>query len=282
MNQLHYPSGIYVDGDDQTIYVADQYNHRIVEWRNDGTSVKIVAGFHGSGKRVDQLSYPTSVVVDKQHDCFLISDRGNQRIVRWPCQNGATGETIISSIDCIDLKLGKDGYLYVLDYTNQAVKRYATNGTNSVVVAGGNKAGTGLHQFDNPYSIYLDEDCSVYVSDRDNHRVMKWIKGAKQGIIVAGGHGPGNALTQLSSPQGINVDQRGTIYIADSGNDRVVRWCQGVRQGDVVVGGNERGERADQLKNPRGLTFDRQGNLYIVDNANHRLQKFNIETGSMV
>ncbi|CAF4853509.1 unnamed protein product, partial [Rotaria sp. Silwood2] len=32
INQLSNPWGLYVD-DDQTIYVADGWNHRIVEWK---------------------------------------------------------------------------------------------------------------------------------------------------------------------------------------------------------------------------------------------------------
>ncbi|CAF4960057.1 unnamed protein product, partial [Rotaria sp. Silwood1] len=43
INQLSYPWGLYVD-DDQTIYVADQSNHRIVEWKRGATSGQVVAG----------------------------------------------------------------------------------------------------------------------------------------------------------------------------------------------------------------------------------------------
>ncbi|CAF4276111.1 unnamed protein product, partial [Rotaria magnacalcarata] len=48
INQLSYPHGLYVD-DDQTVYVADQYNHRIVEWKSGATSGQVVAG--GNGQR---------------------------------------------------------------------------------------------------------------------------------------------------------------------------------------------------------------------------------------
>ncbi|CAF5126009.1 unnamed protein product, partial [Rotaria sp. Silwood1] len=46
-NQLNSPWGLYVD-DDQTIYVVDRWNHRIVEWKCDATNGKVVAG--GNGK----------------------------------------------------------------------------------------------------------------------------------------------------------------------------------------------------------------------------------------
>ncbi|CAF5162236.1 unnamed protein product, partial [Rotaria sp. Silwood1] len=42
-NQLNSPWGLYVY-DDQTIYVADCWNHRIVEWKSGATNGKVVAG----------------------------------------------------------------------------------------------------------------------------------------------------------------------------------------------------------------------------------------------
>ncbi|CAF4313720.1 unnamed protein product, partial [Rotaria magnacalcarata] len=43
INQLSNPCGLYVD-DDQTVYVADRDNHRIVEWKSGATSGQVVAG----------------------------------------------------------------------------------------------------------------------------------------------------------------------------------------------------------------------------------------------
>ncbi|CAF1676810.1 unnamed protein product, partial [Didymodactylos carnosus] len=49
INQLYYPLGFYVDDDDQTIYIADASNHRIVEWKWGATSGQVVAGGNGQG-----------------------------------------------------------------------------------------------------------------------------------------------------------------------------------------------------------------------------------------
>ncbi|CAF5114008.1 unnamed protein product, partial [Rotaria sp. Silwood1] len=86
-NQLNWPYGLYVD-DDQTIYVADCYNHRIVEWKSGATNGKVVAGRNGSGNGADQLNYPFDVIIDKESDSFIISDGANNRVVRWPRRNG--------------------------------------------------------------------------------------------------------------------------------------------------------------------------------------------------
>jgi sugar lactone lactonase YvrE len=270
---------VYVD-DDQTIYVADYGNHRIVTWKSGATTGQVVAGGNGQGNRNDQLHSPLGVIVDKQNDCLFISDYGNKRVVQWPRQNGTSGQTIISSVACCGLAMDNDGYLYVSDVNKHEVRRYQIGETNGTVVAGGNVAGNRLDQLNTPYFMCIDQDHSVYVSDIANHRVTKWVKDAKEGIVVAGGQGQGNGLTQLSYPRGVMVDQLGTLYVADQNNDRVMRWLKGAREGSVIVAGNGEGGQANKFNAPLGLSFDRQNNLYVVDYSNHRVQKFHIELNS--
>ena len=107
INQLSNPCGLYVD-DDQTIYVADWSNHRIVEWKSGATSGQVVAGGNGQGSGDHQLSYPQDVIVDKERDSLIICDYSNQRVVRWPRRNGTSGETIISNIDCCGFDNGRE------------------------------------------------------------------------------------------------------------------------------------------------------------------------------
>ncbi|CAF1515017.1 unnamed protein product, partial [Rotaria sp. Silwood1] len=277
INQLSYPLGLYGD-DDQTIYVADQSNHRIVEWKRGATSGQVVAGGNGQGSGDHQLNNPYDVIIDKERDSLIIWDTSNRRVVRWPRRNGTSGETIISNIDSAGLTMDENGSLYVNDYEKHEVRRYRRGESQGTVVAGGNGRGNRLDQLSCPQYVFVDRDHSVYVTEWDNHRVMKWMEGAKQGIVVAGGQGEGNDLTQLSSPLGVVVDQLGTVYVADEGNNRIMRWPKGTTQGSVIVGGNCSGEQSNQLHWPIGLSFDRHGNLYVVDNENHRVQKFDIRS----
>ncbi|CAF2989596.1 unnamed protein product, partial [Rotaria sp. Silwood2] len=274
-NQLHNPHGLYVD--DETIYVADQANHRIMEWKRGATNGQVIAGGNGQGNGAHQLSDPYDVIIDKQRDSLIICDYSNKRVARWPRPNGTSGETIITNIECFGLTMDEDGSLYVVDYEKHDVRRYRRGESQATVVAGRNRSGNRLYQLSYPHYVFVDRDQSVYVSDCWNHRVMKWVEGAKQGTVVVGGQGEGNGLTQLSYPRGIVVDQLGTVYVADSWNDRIMRWPKGCTQGSVIIGGNGGGGQSNQLNRPFGLSFDRHGNLYVVDWGNHRVQKFNIE-----
>ncbi|CAF3329729.1 unnamed protein product, partial [Rotaria socialis] len=257
-NQLHWPQGLFVD-DDQTVVIADYFNHRIMQWKNgDTTNGQVVAG---------------------ETDSLIICDRGNRRVVRWSRRSGtAQGEILIDNIACHGLAMDEQRYLYVSDIGKHEVRQYQLGEKNGILVAGGNGQGDGLNQLNVPTYLFIDRQQNVYVSDNNNHRVMKWNKCAKEGIVAAGGQGQGTALTQLSYPYGIFVDTLGTLYVADSWNHRVMRWTQGnKKQGTVIVGGNGGGAGANQFNGPNGLSFDRHGNLYVVDYGNNRVQRFSIE-----
>ena len=275
LNQLNMPCGIYVD-DDQTVFVVDESNHRIVAWRPNATSGQMVAGGNGEGSRADQLSHPSSMIVDKETDSLFICDCGNSRVVQWSRRKGTTsGETIIGNICIGALTMDDQRFLYISH--SDGVTRYRVGETIGTVVAGGNGVGNDLNQLNHPTYVTVDRDHSVYVSDWYNHRVMKWKKGAKEGIVVAGDRGEGYGLRQLHAPREVLVDSSGTAYVADYGNHRVTRWHEGAAEGNVIVGGHDRGGRANQFNQPLGLSFDQHGNLYVADCHNHRVQRFSIE-----
>ncbi|CAF4929554.1 unnamed protein product, partial [Rotaria sp. Silwood1] len=228
LNQLSYPYALYVY-DNQTLYIVDWNNHRIMEWKDGATNGQVVAGGNGRGNGTNQLNQPSDVIVDRETDTLIICDKENRRVVRWPRREGKSGQTIINDVNAY----GRG------------------NEINGIVVAGGNGRGDHYNQLNVPHYVFIDQDYSIYVSDCWNHRVMKWIKDAKEGIVVAGGHGEGNALKQLCSPRGVVVDQLGTVYVADSGNHRIMRWPKEAKEGSIVVGGNDEGHQANQLNYPR-------------------------------
>jgi len=278
LNQFNTPNGIYVDDQQQTIYVADCENHRIIKWKFSERNGEVVAGGNGKGNRIDQLNYPCNVILDKNKKSLIICDVGNQRVVRWSLENQNDRQILIENISCVGLMINNNGDLFVSDWQRGEVKKWSKDEKQGTIVAGGNGKGDKLNQLNRPGPIFVDRDDSIYVSDRDNHRVMKWLKGAKEGIIVAGGQGRGNSLKQLSYPHGLVVNEIGDVYVVDRWNHRIMCWPSGSKEGRAVVGGNGRGEGSNQLDNPRGLVFDRANNLYVADSENHQIQRFDIDT----
>ncbi|CAF4180095.1 unnamed protein product, partial [Adineta steineri] len=273
LNQLYSPEGIFIDND-KSIYIADSENDRIVKWKLNSNTGQIFADENGKKNQNNQLNSPANIIFDKENNSFIISDYGNERIIRYFGQNETNQQILISNISCLGLTMDKNGFIYVSDSQNNEVRRWKQGDEKGELVAGGNGKGNHLNQLNHPRNIFIDDDYSLSISDLENHRVMKWKKDAKEGIIVAGGNGKGNSLKQLSYPEGVIVDHLGQIYVADEDNDRVMRWCEGDEEGEIVVGGNGQGNQSNQLHGPLGLSFDNEENLYVVDRNNHRIQKF--------
>ncbi|CAF1363649.1 unnamed protein product [Adineta ricciae] len=82
LNQLNYPSYIFVD-EDLSVYVSDSKNDRVMKWEKDATEGMIVAGGNGRGNTEEQLNRPHGIVVDRLRNVY-VADRDNYRVVCWP------------------------------------------------------------------------------------------------------------------------------------------------------------------------------------------------------
>ncbi|CAF4211329.1 unnamed protein product, partial [Rotaria sordida] len=78
---------------------------------------QVVAGGNGQGNQLDQLNWPTDVLIDKETDSLIIGDWENRRVVRWSRRSGTTqGEILIDNIDSYGLAMDNQRYLYISDY----------------------------------------------------------------------------------------------------------------------------------------------------------------------
>ncbi|CAF4450941.1 unnamed protein product, partial [Adineta steineri] len=86
---------------------------------------------------MDQLNYPTDVIVDRQNHSIIIADYGNRRVIQWLNQNQ---QILIENIDCYGLAMDKHGFLYVSDLEINKVRgrRWKMGEYNEgVIVTGG-------------------------------------------------------------------------------------------------------------------------------------------------
>ncbi|CAF0937024.1 unnamed protein product [Adineta steineri] len=132
LTQLNYPTFIFVD-EDQTVYVSDRLNHRVMKWRKDAKEGIIVAGGNGQGKNINQLSHPRGVVVDDLGQVY-VADSQNHRIMRW-CEGKEEGEVVVDGngkgenqsnrFTCpTGLSFDDEGNIYVADYNNHRIQKF--------------------------------------------------------------------------------------------------------------------------------------------------------------
>ncbi|CAF1061696.1 unnamed protein product [Adineta steineri] len=131
LNQLNDPRFIFVD-EDQSIYVSDNNNHRVMRWRKDAREGMIVAGGNGQGENLNQLSYPAGVIVDDFGQTY-VADFANDRIMRW-CEGKEEGEVVVGESGVANksnqlycpcgLSFDEEGNLYVVDGANCRIEKF--------------------------------------------------------------------------------------------------------------------------------------------------------------
>ncbi|CAF0792394.1 unnamed protein product [Adineta steineri] len=92
LNQLNHPTFIFVDKD-QSVYVTDYNNGRVMKWKKDAKEGIVVAGGNGGGGNLNQLLYPHGVIVDHLGQVYVV-DKGNNRVMRW-CEGKEEGEIVV-------------------------------------------------------------------------------------------------------------------------------------------------------------------------------------------
>lgn len=76
--------GLYVDSS-ETIYVADYRNHQLVGWAKEATEGTIIAGGYDGDKETSQLYHPWGLSYD-QHGQLFVADHSNHRVQRFPLE----------------------------------------------------------------------------------------------------------------------------------------------------------------------------------------------------
>ncbi|CAF1152804.1 unnamed protein product [Adineta steineri] len=277
LNQLDLPRGIYVDNDDDSIYIADTDNHRVVRWEFGAKNGTVVAGGNGRGYAIDQLYHPVDVILDKEKKYIIICDQYNSRVIQWSRQNSQIPQVLIDGIACWGLAMDNNGDLYISDSGRHQVIRWQQGDKQGTIVAGGHGQGNRLNQLNHPVYIFVDGDHHIYVADGANNRVVKWMKNATEGTLSTPGKVSQENPSSIFQLIGVIVDHKGNIYVSNAGSRQIKRWLPGAIEGAPVLGENQFGSGPTQLIFPHDLSFDRKGNLYVVDAGNHRIQKFVID-----
>lgn len=292
LSLLYQNNGIYID-DNDTLYIADTNNHRIVVIRPNSTNASSIIGI-GYGSGLNQMNSPYDVSVTA--DAIYVLDSNNYRVVKF-FKNGTnpiivSGSTSVSGSSAsnttfgaaVGLAVDDTGAIYVSDTPNYRVIRFppnSSNGTSASKVGGTGATGNGWLGLVNPREIFVDSTRALYIADSSNNRIQKWNFQSSHGVTVAGGNGAGSNLDQLNTPNSLVVDDYGQMYIVDKGNNRILRLGPDDCVGYCIAGCSmSSGTRPDQFNSPSSIAFDSQGALYVSDTNNHRVQRFSLVTSA--
>ncbi|CAF1182472.1 unnamed protein product [Adineta ricciae] len=131
LNQFNCPTSLFGD-EEQSLYVSDFGNYRVMKWRKYAQKGIVVAGGNGCGKNLNQLYYPQGIIVDHEGRIY-VADCANHRIMRW-CEGDEEGEIIVGGngegdepnqlAGLCGLSFDGEGNLYVVDWGNHRIQRF--------------------------------------------------------------------------------------------------------------------------------------------------------------
>ncbi|CAF1116879.1 unnamed protein product [Rotaria sordida] len=301
-SEFFYPVAIRVTRN-QTMFVLDRDNYRVLKWQVGDPIGYVIAGGHGGGSLFTQMGTSYDIFLDSNYNLY-VSENFNNRITLWSNGNTTAGRLVAggngagNSADKFNgpwgIHVDASNTLYVVDRSNHRVQRWLSGASLGDTVAGSTSdSGPWSYQLNSPTIITMDSYGYIYIMDSGNGRVQKWWPGAPYGITVA-------ASTTLVSAYGLALDPYGNIIVADTTNHRVVRFnllclasttttiapptqpfvslCStpswNASFSTVAGAASAPGSIATLLNSPYDLAFDGYDNMYVVDTNNNRVQKY--------
>gem|GEM_PF-2438979 len=258
------PTGLFLSSTG-SLYIADLNHHKVQKYINTTSGnptlvTDVIAGNKASDSTssyegLANLANPRGIFVDKDSNLF-VADAGDfprpyifststlgNRIMEWPPAS-TTGQVMAgtnfqqgNSPYQLSFPTGvyvnKNGDIYVADFANFRIMKWAKGASFGTIVADLSKAGKGGVGV-NPIDVWVDEytdtlyitasndivDFNVLpVFSQTDNMLLKWGENAATGTILS---------TDLLTPSSLTIATDGSIYVADRGNNRVQAWLTSI------------------------------------------------------
>jgi sugar lactone lactonase YvrE len=267
--QLYAPSGVAVDSTATNLYIAEYSGHRI-------RRVVLATG------NISTYAGPTP-------------QAGNT-----PGFGGDGGPALQASFrNPSSLTIDPAGNLYVVDRSNERIRKITPNGANISTIAGNGingfygDGGPAIYTpLNDPYQIARDSVGNLYVAEAGGDRIRKIDTLGNANTIAGTGNccfsGDGGLATSanVNGPEGIAVDSNFNVYFGEAGSARVRIISGGIintvaGNGTGAFGGDGGLAVAAQISNQlNGMSMDAAGNVYISDLGNYRIRRLQQPTSN--
>jgi hypothetical protein len=160
-----------------TLYCSYDSEHKVVKasLNTNSNSTVVVAGNGTFGSLSNMLNTPNGIFVDQNFSLY-VADCYNNRIQRFN-QGQLNGTTV--ALGNITLHyptaviLDGDGYLFIVDNSNNRIVGSGSTGFRCVVGCSG--SGNQSNQLNSPRSMAFDSYGNMFVTDTNNKRVQKFV-----------------------------------------------------------------------------------------------------------
>jgi uncharacterized protein (TIGR03437 family) len=178
-----------------------------------------------------------------------------------------------------DVAIDGAGNLYIVDRSNNRIRKVDTSGTISTFAGNGTQDSSGdggpalNAEIFLPIAIAVDGAGNVYIADAGSGLRKVDTAGIINSVPVIS-----PSLSKIASPGGMTVDSAGNVYISDLNGSAIYKLDKtGVL---TTVAGGAFGFSGDggpatkaALYFPSGVAIDSAGNIYFADKGNNRVRK---------
>lgn len=91
-SELYNPYSISVTPN-QTMFILDTTNYRVLRWQLNDAMGYVVAGGNGNGAGYNQIGVSYSLFVDNQYNVY-VSENSNHRVTAWYARNITAGTIV--------------------------------------------------------------------------------------------------------------------------------------------------------------------------------------------
>ncbi|CAF5222130.1 unnamed protein product, partial [Rotaria magnacalcarata] len=98
-SQLYYPTSISVTKN-ETMFIMDTSNYRVLRWQMGDTLGYVVAGGNGNGGAFTQIGASYELFIDAQYNVY-VSENSNHRVTKWLSTNPSIGILVIYFFVCM-------------------------------------------------------------------------------------------------------------------------------------------------------------------------------------
>ena len=162
------------------------------------------------------------------------------------------------------IALNDSGDVYVTDSMNDAVLKFANDGTYLTQWGG---HGTGNGEFDRPTGLAISSTGDVFVADTMNNRIQVF---GPNGAYVDQWGTAGRNAGEFNHPIGVALNDADKVFVADTFNDRIEKFDP---DGTFLTEFGGSGNGHGSFNYPVGVATD-QAHVYVTDNGNQVVQKF--------
>jgi DNA-binding beta-propeller fold protein YncE len=269
--QFQLPTGLAMDKNGTTLYVADTENNRVQKFNSKG---EYLSQFGAKGSGNGQFSGPRGVAIDSKGNVY-VADTGNNRVQKFSSagayvsQFGSLGSGAGQFSGPQGIAIDASDNVVVADTGNNRIQQFSSAG--GYLSQFGTK-GSGNGQFSGPRGVAVDSNPSINVVDTGNNRIQRFTMAGAY-LSQYGTLGSGNE--QFNTPTSLTSDFFGSRYVSDSTNNRVQIFSSGTYLTQFGSGFGQLGGGAGELPGATGIAAGYvDGNIYVSQPTVGRISKW--------